>query len=131
VHLGTISDERMLNLYYNAATVFVLPSLAETFGLVFAEAISAGTPCVAFDNTACGELVRENETGYLARSADADSLACALGRALKAGDNNPLSRIGREYVVRNYDVNVVCKQYLQVLERVQAEAAMLDSLKSV
>jgi len=121
-HLGSVCDERLLNLFYNAATVFVLPSLAETFGLVFAEAISAGTPCVAFDNTACGEIVRENETGYLARSADADSLACALGRAIKAGDNSPLSLIGREFVVRKCDVNVVCKQYRQVLERVQAEA---------
>jgi len=121
VGLGAIREERLLNLYYNAATVFVLPSLAESFGLVFAEAMAAGTPCVAFDTTACSELVRKGETGYLAELSDADSLAAALVRALEAGDNNPLSHSCREHAVAEYDVRVVGEQHLRVIEHALGE----------
>ena len=117
VNLGAVRDERLLNLYYNAATVFALPSLAESFGLVFAEAMAAGTPCVAFDAAACGELVQEGKTGYLAVTSDVNSLTDALERAVKAGDNNPLSRICREQAVEKYDVRHVGEQHLKLIEK--------------
>ena len=108
-------DPRLLNLYYNAATCFVLPSLSESFGLVYAEAMAAGTPCVAFDTTACGELVREGETGYLAELANVESLVNALERALKAGDNNPFSKKCREFIGEKCDVHKVGKQHLDLI----------------
>lgn len=117
IGLGSIRDNRLLNLYYNAATCFVLPSLSESFGLVYAEAMAAGTPCVAFDTTACSELVREGETGYLAELTNVDSLAAALERALKAGDNNPMSNACRQFVVEKCDVHVVGKQHLELIKR--------------
>lgn len=121
VSLGAIHDERLLNLYYNAATVFVLPSLSESFGLVFAEAMAAGTPCVAFDTTACSELVREGETGYLAKLFDVNGLTSALERAIEAGDNNPLTQRSRAHAVAEYDVRVVGQQHLNLIKRVIGE----------
>ena len=118
IGLGLIRDNRLLNLYYNAATCFVLPSLSESFGLVYAEAMAAGTPCVAFDTTACGELVREGETGYLAELARVDSLVDALERALKAGDDNPLSKNCRDLIVKQCDVHKVGRQHLELIRGV-------------
>lgn len=120
VGLGAIKDERLMNLYYNAATVFVLPSLAESFGLVFIEAMAAGTPCVAFDTTACSEIVREGETGYLARLGDVDSLAEAMERAIVAGDESPMSRTCREEVLMKYDVHLIGRQHRDLIEKVLA-----------
>ena len=118
IGLGSIRDNRLLNLYYNAATCFVLPSLSESFGLVYAEAMAAGTPCVAFDTTACGELVREGETGYLAELASVDSLVDALERALKAGDDNPLSKNCKDLIVKQCDVHKVGRQHLELIRGV-------------
>jgi glycosyltransferase involved in cell wall biosynthesis len=70
---------------------------------------------VAFDTTACGELVREGETGYLAELANGDSLLDALERALKAGDDNPFSKACRELIVGKCDVNKVGKQHLNII----------------
>lgn len=120
VSLGTVRDERLLNLYYNAATTFVLPSLAESFGLVYAEAMAAGTPCVAFDSTASGELVQEGITGYLATLCDVNSLTDALERAVKAGDDNQLGRNCRTYAVENFDVHKIGGQHLALIEKVLA-----------
>lgn len=46
--VGRVSDED-LNLLYNAASVFVLPSLMEGFGLTALEASACGTPVVCAD----------------------------------------------------------------------------------
>jgi glycosyltransferase involved in cell wall biosynthesis len=123
IGLGVIRDSRLLNLYYNAATLFVLPSLAESFGLVYAEAMAAGTPCVAFDATACNELVREGETGYLAPLADIEGLVSAIERGLLAGDDSPHAGRCRDHIVENCDRRIVGRRYLDVLEDMIRERA--------
>jgi putative colanic acid biosynthesis glycosyltransferase len=45
--------------YYNAADVFISPSIAESFGLVVAEALSCGTPVIVNDSSALSELTND------------------------------------------------------------------------
>jgi glycosyltransferase involved in cell wall biosynthesis len=67
-------------MYYNAADVFVSSSLAENLPNVLVEACAAGTPSVAFDVGGCGEIVRDGENGFLAKSGDSSDLArCIAG----------------------------------------------------
>ncbi len=54
--------EESLNALYNAADVFVLPSMGEGFGIPIIEAQSAGCPVIVSDFTACTEL---GKAGYL------------------------------------------------------------------
>lgn len=63
---------------YRAATVFVMPSLFEPFGIVFIEAMAHGLPCVASDRCAMPEIVADGETGRVVPAGDADGLATAL-----------------------------------------------------
>ena len=46
---GLVRDEARLRMFYERATLFVLPSRFEAFGMVFIEAASAGTPCLGSD----------------------------------------------------------------------------------
>jgi len=55
---GYISDQD-LPLFYNAAELFVLPSLAEGFGLVALESLACGTPVVASKTTSLPEVLQE------------------------------------------------------------------------
>ena len=50
-------DEAELNQIYNCFDVFVLPTLAEGFGLPFIESLAAGIPVVGTDCSSCRELV--------------------------------------------------------------------------
>jgi glycosyltransferase involved in cell wall biosynthesis len=64
-----------------AATLFVLPSLSENFGIALVEALAAGLPCFATDGVAVAEDMRERDAG-LVGGAEVSSISMALERLL-------------------------------------------------
>lgn len=76
---GFVPDEE-LPRWYNAARVFVYPSLYEGFGLPPLEALACGVPTVTSAGTAMAEVV--GDAALLADPRDPEALAAALGRAL-------------------------------------------------
>ncbi|HLK60949.1 MAG TPA: glycosyltransferase family 4 protein [Chthonomonadaceae bacterium] len=61
-----------------AADVFVLPSLAEPFGLVLLEAMALGRPVIATRAGGPVEIVGDGETGLLVPPSDATALSEAI-----------------------------------------------------
>lgn len=55
----TQNIEQLVQLY-SAADWFFNPSKEETFGMVTAEAMACGTPILAYNATACAELIDDN-----------------------------------------------------------------------
>jgi glycosyltransferase involved in cell wall biosynthesis len=72
-----------LPAFYRRASVFCLPSRHETFGFAFLEAMASGLPVVALHTTAVPEMVRDGETGRLARREDPAELAALLAQLLR------------------------------------------------
>ena len=64
--------------YYDAASVFCMPTRREAYGIVFLEALARGLPVVATKLDPILELVSEGETGYLVDVGDVDALASRL-----------------------------------------------------
>ncbi|MDF1678699.1 MAG: glycosyltransferase [Legionellaceae bacterium] len=60
------------------ADAFVLPSLYETFGVVYVEALASGLPVIA---TRCGgpESIVTQEVGYLVETGNLEEIAHAMG----------------------------------------------------
>lgn len=80
--LGRISDEELAVVLHGAA-VFVMPSLAEGFGLPVLEAMAAGVPVVHSDAPALVEVA--GGTGVLVRRQDPAALAKALRSVFEDG----------------------------------------------
>lgn len=75
--LGDVSRDRLAEEYANA-DIFCLPSVQESFGLVFLEAMAAGLPIVACRAAAIPEVVEDGVVGLLVSPRDPAGLARAL-----------------------------------------------------
>jgi len=65
-----------------AADLFVLPSVDEAFGLVYAEAMSQGTPVVGCRGEGLADFVDDGVSGFLVPGHDDEALAALLARLL-------------------------------------------------
>jgi phosphatidylinositol alpha 1,6-mannosyltransferase len=66
---GVLHGAQLGRAYANM-DVFVFPSLTDTYGNVVLEAISAGVPAVVSDGGGPRFVVRQGETGFVARSLE-------------------------------------------------------------
>ncbi|HMK93538.1 MAG TPA: glycosyltransferase, partial [Thermoleophilia bacterium] len=82
VHLlGRLPHDDVLALM-ERALVFALPSWDEAFGLVYTEAMMAGTPVIACRAEGPEDFVVDGVTGYLVPAHDATALTTAIERVL-------------------------------------------------
>jgi glycosyltransferase involved in cell wall biosynthesis len=72
--LGYIKDKQRIVGLYKQASIFVMPSLCEPFGLVFLEAMAYKLPCIGTTIDAMPEIIEDGKTGYLVPANDIDSL---------------------------------------------------------
>lgn len=110
-YLGEVSDPIKRDLLSRAyATVFPI-RWDEPFGLVMAESMAAGTPCIAFSRGAAPEVIVDGVTGFLV--ADIDEMVTALSRVgeLSAADC-------RRHVENNFSAPVMTRRYLDVYQSV-------------
>lgn len=74
-HIPFVPHEELVRLY-NTASVFVLPSLQDGFGMVVYEAAACGLPVIITENV--GAAIREGEDGFIVPVRDVDALASRL-----------------------------------------------------
>jgi glycosyltransferase involved in cell wall biosynthesis len=108
-----------------AATLFVLPSYSENFGVAAAEALAAGVPVLLSDKVALAEDVRAAQAGMVVEcsaSAIADGLRQLLGDdALRAR----LGKKGRDFASENYSPNSIGRKLKNLYESVVKESGSL------
>lgn len=69
--MGYIRDDYTTNLIYNAADVFVAPSLADNLPTTIIESMCCGTPVVGFRTGGIPDMIEHKSNGYLADYKDA------------------------------------------------------------
>jgi glycosyltransferase involved in cell wall biosynthesis len=82
VSLPGVLPRDEIRTLYDSHDLFVMPARLEPFGLVFAEAIARGLPCVARNACAMPEIVTPGLSGVLVGSDDEHELAGAIAAAL-------------------------------------------------
>jgi glycosyltransferase involved in cell wall biosynthesis len=79
--LGAIPSGEVAKLY-DEHDLFVLPTRIEGFGIVFAEALSRGLPCIGRNNFAMPEIIQAPRYGRLLSQDDPQELADLISDAL-------------------------------------------------
>lgn len=80
------------------ADVFVLPSYRESFGMVFGEALAAGTPVLLTDACGIAPLLTHGEHGWIVPVRDHAALVRALKDALTTPDLERMGEAGRHLI---------------------------------
>jgi glycosyltransferase involved in cell wall biosynthesis len=70
VFIGPVNPEQRDALFKDALALLHLNTIPERFGLVLAEAMTAGVPVIASDLGSCREVIADKVTGYLVNSVD-------------------------------------------------------------
>jgi glycosyltransferase involved in cell wall biosynthesis len=85
MELGPLHDDRLLAMAYQAADVFLCPSVDDAGPQMIPESLMCGTPVVAFQS--CGgvpDFLRLRVNGYAAADGDVIDLAHGLDAVLKS-----------------------------------------------
>lgn len=69
-YVGEVSLEEKIPLIQNAKAIVFPTFYREAFGYVLIEAMSCGTPVIAFPNGSVTEIVRDGKTGFLVNSEE-------------------------------------------------------------
>jgi len=108
---------QQLAKWYRRASVFVMPSYYETFGISVIEAMAFGLPVVATNVGGLPEVVQDGVTGILVPSKDPNALADAIVRLLRDPDlRKRLGNAGRERVLSEFRTDRIVEQTLKVYE---------------
>jgi glycosyltransferase involved in cell wall biosynthesis len=110
-HLGKVSSTEKLVQVYNAADVFVLPSLEDNLPNTVMESMACGTPTVAFHTGGVPEMITHGQNGYLANYQSAADLAQGIYQMLFASEASELSKRAREQVVTNFNETLIAQKY--------------------
>lgn len=79
--IGWIPPKK-IKTYYRKASVFVMPSLMEGFGLVFLEAMAQGLPVIGGNVGGTLELIKDGKNGFLVNPGDVSTLGVKIRELL-------------------------------------------------
>jgi glycosyltransferase involved in cell wall biosynthesis len=100
-HLGALAEPAAVAKVYQAADVFLCPTIADAGPMMIPESLLCGTPVVSFPVGYAVDLVREGETGYLAGRGSPDELAAGIQALLHHPDRNRFHRTCRMAALRH------------------------------
>ena len=99
---------------YRAASLFVLPTHSENFGMTVAEALAAGTPTIVTKGAPWGGLVKQQAGWWI--DIGVDPLVACLGDALATSPINlaEMGRAGRDWMLRDYSWEHIGSQLAEI-----------------
>ncbi|GJD16220.1 glycosyl transferase, group 1 [Rivularia sp. IAM M-261] len=119
LNLGYLSNDRIKSIAYSAADLFLFTSRAEAFGLVAQEALSCGTPIVAFNVGGIPDLVRPGVTGYLAEPENVQDLCNGIIKLLEDEKlRESIAQNCRAITLKEYSLELQAQRYIELYNKV-------------
>ena len=121
VDLGWIDGENAVVGAYQAMDLFLMPSAAESFGMMALESMACGTPVVACDGTSLPEVLFAPEGGTVVPQGDAAAFRAAIESLLTNDEaRTSLGRTARALAVAHYDIRLHVDRMIALYEDVAA-----------
>ena len=109
-----LSDNISLAKLYQAADVYVLPSLEDNLPGTVMESLACGTPVVAFRTGGISDMVDHLSNGYLADLKSVDDLIKGIRWVKNHPEISLLKENGRKKVLDNYSQEVIAEKFFSL-----------------
>jgi glycosyltransferase involved in cell wall biosynthesis len=107
-----VTDDRVLVLAYNAADVFVVPSLYDNSPNTILEAMACGVPVVAFETGGIPDMIRQDVTGLLTSRYDVAGLKASIKDLIQHPDKRQaMGKKSREIALQEYPLPLQARRY--------------------
>jgi len=96
-HINRVEKEKLIN-YYRKSDIFAMPSITETFGLVYLEAMSQGLPIIYSKNQGLDGYFGDGIVGFAVNPFDISDLKKGLINVIKNYNNisyNCIKKVSR------------------------------------
>ncbi|NEQ97124.1 MAG: glycosyltransferase [Cyanothece sp. SIO2G6] len=114
---GYVDSDDTMSQIYSASDLFVLPSLEDNLPNTMLEAMSCGTPVVAFDVGGIPDVVRDRVTGRIVPVRDVVQLANAiLDCVFDPKMLNQMGGVARQSIVDGYTLPIQAQRYLDLFQ---------------
>ena len=120
-NMGYVREEHQLAEIYNAADLYVIPSLDENLPNTIMEAMACGTPCVGFPTGGIPEMIDHLKNGYLTKEHSAKQLGEGIYTLLTTPAYESLSHEAVAKVNACYSERSVANQYGQLYAKLLKE----------
>ena len=115
---GAVPLEELFKLF-SACDIFVLPSVAETFGMVVSQAMASAKPAIGTRIGSIPAQIKDDWNGYLVEPANEQQLAEKIKYLIDNPDERQRMGLnGRKLAKDQFDWSRVTEQTLQVYQRV-------------
>ncbi len=113
-HLGILSKIEDIANAYNAADLFILPSLEDNLPNTIMEALACGTPVLAFRTGGIPEMIEHKKTGYIAEYKSVEDLKNGINFILNYPEKDILSKNALDKVKTEYSEKTVAEKYFEI-----------------
>lgn len=117
-------DQASLPLYYAAATVVMMPSDYESFGMVALEAMAMGTPVIASNVGGLGYLVKDAETGFLVPVREPNSIASCITKIVTDEDCSTMMGHNASALAQEYAWSRIADRILTIFDDILGKKAV-------
>ena len=112
--MSYIREENELSDIYNAADIFITPSLQDNLPNTIMEALACGLPCVGFNVGGIPEMIEHKVNGYVSEYKSATDLAKGIHWTLQEAAYDNLRKAAVEKVEKCYSEQTVTERYIQI-----------------
>lgn len=120
-------DSKTLSQYYSSCDIFVAPSLYESFGFIYIEAMSYAKPVIGCSVGGVPEVIKDGLNGILVPPQDHNSLADAIITLIKDKElRQRLGRQARKYVEENFSIDSMVERTLKAYMKVLSEKIIIN-----
>jgi glycosyltransferase involved in cell wall biosynthesis len=118
IELGWLREPAKIGQALSAADVFLMPSIAESFGLMAIESMACGTPVIVFEGTALPSVIHAPRGGISVPSNDWLALRDAIELLIRNTElHSRLVKNGLEIISEEYTIDGYVTRHLELYNR--------------